>query len=172
MKQLAWSDNHALFESELKKGHSYQVKVAQVLIDAGIEVITSEIKPVEYTRNKSYNYPEDQDILIPPDFVIEVKSRNLFFVSPYTFPFETAIMDTVRGWDQKEPEPRAVVLMSQKTGTMLCANVRESKHAWEKKKIFDTVRQIEDTTYLVPKKYLRPFGELVDWLKTNHGGNK
>jgi len=169
MTQLAWRDNHALFEQELKKGHSWQTKVGEVLIEAGIPAIVSGIMPVQYTRNKSYNYPEDRDIFIEPDFVIEVKSRNLYFTSPYTFPFDTAIMDTVRGWDQKDPEPRAVVLVSQLTGAMICVNVMEAKKDWSQEVIWDSVRQIKDNTYLCPKKYLRPFDELVEWLKIKYG---
>jgi hypothetical protein len=167
-EQLAWRDNHALFEQELKKGHKWQLKVGEVLLDAGIPAVVSGIQPVQYTRNKAYNYPEDRDIFIEPDFVIEVKSRNLHFVSPYTFPFDTTIIDTVRGWDQKEPEPRAVAIVSQLTGTILCINVQESKHAWTKEVIWDSVRQIRDNTYLCPKKYFRPFDELVEWLGKNY----
>lgn len=167
-KQINWFDNHALFESELKKGHGFQRLVGLKLQNSGIDVEVSPIEPVKWTRNKEYNYPHDKDIVIADDFVIEVKSRNLWFDRPYTFPFETTIVDTVSGWDQKVPEPRAVVIVSQLTECMLVLNVQESKGHWEKERIYDSVRDITCNTYLCPKRFFRPFDELVDWLKLNY----
>jgi len=166
---IPWSDNHALFEQELKKGHKYQEYVAQQLSNAGLDIVCSDIKPVEYTRNKSYNYPEDKDIVVGGDFVIEVKSRSLIFTEPDNFPFDTAIVDTVRGWDQKDPEPKAVVIISQWTWKAVCINVESSKHLWTTEHIHDSVRGIVDNTYLCPKECLKTSKDLANWLRKTYG---
>lgn len=150
-----------LFAEQIEKGLKYEKIVYNDLLDAGIPA-EMEI----YHGDKFTQY--QQDIIIKPDFVIEVKSRNLVFTGPHDFPFEDAVIETVWGWNQKRVQPRAIVMISQITEAKIAINVQETKDRWTQRVQYDSLRGIESLEFFVDRKDLRPFDELKNWLKENY----
>ena len=159
-----WRGNDALALQELETGYRYQYLVGERLRLAGLSVGLPELEIAE-TAEEALAFAQERDLTVN-GHVLEVKSRALYFTSPSDFPFETAIVDTVRGWDQKQPEPLAVVMVSQSTEAMVVLPVRRSRSAWTTAILRDRVRDLTDTFYLAPRSSLVPFSSLVRFLQT------
>jgi hypothetical protein len=94
----------------------------------------------------------------------EVKSRRLKFHNNIDFPFETAFLDTVSGWEQKSEKPLAIIIVSQITGGIAVA-MPDTKPHWETVTTFDRVRHITDTWYTVHRHHLLSFKEFLEEIK-------
>ena len=69
------------------------------------------------------------------------------------------MIDTVGGWNAKQVEPRAVLLVSRTARRALVASAA-TKPAWVVARKRDAVRGIWDDFYECPRQYLRG----LDWL--------
>ena len=163
-----WFANDRLFRQELEAGHRWAGLVAARLVEAGLDV---HLTPMEWreTVEDRHRFADERDIevrLEEATFTIEAKSRRLAFGDdPVSYPYNTALVDTVTGWDQKVVKPKAVVLVSQQTSSMLVVPVRSTRGQWTVKRTRDRIRGIEDRWYECRSSALLPFGDLVRWLQ-------
>lgn len=161
-----WFKNDALFEDELRRGHSWAQRLAEALTAQGLTVDLTPLVLRERIEDRQ-DFANEGDLVVRTArgrLLIESKSRDLAFTSVEDYPYSTALVDTVSGWDQKQDKPWAVVLTSQITEARLVIPV-SSKPEWRQVERFDNVRQIRDKFYEVERCRLRPFEELVDRLK-------
>ena len=160
-----WFENDDLFRRELEAGHRWAQVVSQRFQGAGLHV---EVTPLEWRKDidDRHRFAGERDLLVGKSHVhIESKSRRLHFTDdPATYPFDTAFVDTVSGWDQKPSVPVAVVLVSQLTEGMLVVPVRRTRAEWTIEERRDRVRDISDRWYCVRRRLLLPFDDLVQWL--------
>lgn len=163
-----WLKNDELFRQELTIGHTWAGKVCERLKSAGFN---AELTPMEWrqTVERRKDFQDEHDILIhlPNRTVfVECKSRRLKFTAdPSSFPYPTAMVDTVTGWNRKTVPVSAVCLISQETSEILVIPL-SSKSQWKKRTIFDRVRQIKEENYECPRNLLRSFTDFTDWLQS------
>ena len=160
-----WLSNDALFFSELEKGHEFSVEVARRLRMLGIEATVPPISKRIHVDDRDL-YDNEADIIVPgnPLYVIEVKSRDLNFECAHDFPYPTVFVDTVRGWEQKNPRPIAIVMISRRTlGTAVVKG--STRRLWTTEQAFDHVRRLSDIFYVMPREHLVGFGQLVTFLR-------
>lgn len=153
-----------IFAREVIIGHRWSNHVARCLNDLKISCTASplEIEPDPLKRSRFEN---EQDVVFSLiNGHLEVKSRNLVFSDdPASFPYSEAFVDTVIGWDKKDPKPLAVVLVSQITKAKIVIPTSTSPD-WGMKRARDRVRNISENWYIVRRSSMKPFSELVDWL--------
>lgn len=156
--------SNELFRSEAINGHKYARYVAERLQKCQIDCVVPDLTFAD-TKDDIANYRNEQDVILTSRTgCIEVKSRRLIFRNdPASYPHRTAFVDTVSGWDSKDPKPLAVVLVSQQTRGLLVIPV-STQDSWTKVRSFDRVRSINETWYQVDRNFLRTFNELVEWL--------
>ena len=181
---LRWFQNDDLFFKECREGQKWQEYVGAYLKECGINIDVSELSfrenpnVSEYSDNESgrwamarkkmdaarKDYVNSKDIIVLPNRVVEVKSRNLKFTNPEDFPFATVIIDTVLGYEQKDPKPRLYVSVSKVTGQIIATNGWASKK-WLKKKRFDRKREIWETNYECPIQYWKHIDYYIPLMK-------
>lgn len=152
------------YHKAMKEGHAYNKIVAMRLQSEGIVAEVPEFSFAK-TKEEIKDYTlNDKDIIVGED-VIEVKSRNLNFGDdPNSFPYDELIIDTVSGFEAKNPKPIAYVMVSQNTGGMFVFPT-SFVNSWRIERKYDRYRKHEDDFYLAPKALGRPFSQLVDKLK-------
>lgn len=160
-----WFENDQLFFEQLGIGHEWAEAVAARFRVAGI---TAMATPMTYRQTLAdrHQYRNEIDLLVGATGApVEVKSRNLgFSEDPATYPYDTAFVDTVGGWDAKYPKPIVIVLVSQKTGAMLVVPA-SSQATWARTHTFDRVRNVQDVWYTVDRAQLLSFDALLGgWL--------
>jgi len=161
---LSWFEDTEKFRAELEIGHHWELRVAYYLLCQGFVV---QVPRLRFRKNLEElpEYRDQKDIWIGKDrFHLEVKSRNLEFTSVDDFPYDTALVDTVKGWEAKWPRPFAVVMVSQKTGERIIAPTTLQDH-WQKKIRYDNYRGFEDEFYEAPKAALRNWIWLIEALR-------
>lgn len=181
-----WFANDELFFKECREGHKWQVHVGEFFASQGLPVQIPELtfrgnpNVLDYTdadaklwaeaRQKSemarVEYVNTKDLLVCGK-VIEVKSRRLKFTCPSDYPFSMIFVDTVSGYDQKDPKPVMYVCVSQETGKMICTLTRNS-HLWSKTKTFDKVRKIWVVNYVASWTLWHPISVAVNAFKSFH----
>jgi hypothetical protein len=154
-----------VFHSQVRDGHRWATHVAA---DLNRNNIACHATPLNIATTKAgvSDFLQEQDVVFEtqPGW-LEIKSRDLRFdENPASFPYPTAFVDTCYGWDSKQQKPLAVVLVSKKTSYKLVVSVK-TQSQWVKKSTFDTKRKITDTWYLVDRSLLRPYSDLVAFLK-------
>lgn len=155
-----------LFLQELAIGSKWAEHAAAELNAMGIPCEATEMR-VAQTEEEIKEFTEhDQDVvLLDGSGHFEVKSRRLnFHYHPFTYPFETAFVDTVSGWEQKLEKPLAVLLVSQQTGKIMVIPP-ESREHWKTTTTFDNVRGFTDTWYVVPKEHMMRLDTFVERMK-------
>lgn len=162
-----WFENDALFERELRRGHSWAQRLAEALTAQGLTVELTPLVLRERIEQRG-DFANEGDLVVSTGHgpvLLESKSRDLTFTCADDYPFQTALVDTVSGWNQKTDKPKAIVLTSQPTGARLVISIRRTRHLWRQKRRRDATRGIVDTFYEVPRSALMPFDVLVEWLK-------
>ena len=93
---------------------------------------------------------------------LEIKARTLSFTNdPASFPYDTVIVDTVKGYEIKEAKPLAYVLYSEPTGCLL-AVAPSTRPYWVKENLYASNVGFVDQFYLCPREYLRPMSSLIE----------
>jgi hypothetical protein len=160
-----WFDNDDLFRRELAEGHAYANYVADQIRQRGLQV---EVTPMEWrnTIEDRHRFSDEFDLTVGSRrrCRVDVKSRRLAFTGPDDYPWPTALVDTVSGWDAKATKPSAIVLVSQETRGLAVIRV-STQGDWVVRRRFDQVRRIEDDFYEVRRDLLASFDELVAWLR-------
>jgi hypothetical protein len=161
-----WLDNDALFFAQVGIGHRHALHVGTMILAEGLPVQVTKPTLRESVADRA-QYLDELDVLVGSrsPVTLEIKSRNLRFTSPADYPFNTAFVDTVSGWNAKPAKPAAVVLVSQITLAALVISVKHTRDSWTTRRGHDGVRNIDDTWYMVPKSGLAPFTTLLKWLK-------
>jgi hypothetical protein len=162
-----WFENDELFRSELQAGHRHAELVAARLRAARLPIT---VTPLEWRKDIAdrARFGDERDIIVDfafDEIVVEVKSRRLAFEEqPSSYPYNTALVDTVSGWNRKQTTPRAVVVVSQRTRAMLVVPVRATRSRWTVERRFDRVRKIRYDWLAVARVDLVPFERLLAWL--------
>lgn len=162
-----WSENDELFKKELEAGFKWQLRVANYLNKFGLD---AKVPPLSF-RNKIENaveYADLEDILCEGR-TFEVKSRSLRFTKPSDFPFETILVDTVRGLESKETKPDAYICVSTVTGAMIALS-KSTQDKWVKSQRYDHTRGIRDWFYECHKSEWRGIKSLVRKMLTEKNG--
>lgn len=164
-----WFDNDEVFFRELDVGHKWAEVVTGRLREHGVPAEQTD-KVVREHVDDRHDFADEIDVQVHlPNgtFLIECKSRDLAFTNdPATYPFSTAFVDTVSGWERKTSKPRAVVLISQRTGALLVINVKATEASWTTIRKFDRIRKINDQWLQAPKSRLSTFDWLVRFLQS------
>lgn len=146
------------------RGKRNEGLVADLIAKQGFIV---SVTPFSFRKTKKeiVNYRDEIDLYVGPNRLpVDVKSRRLRFTGPHDYPYETAFVDTVKGWESKTVKPVAIVLYSELTGCA-CA-VRTSREAeWTKTHAFDRDAGIYDEFYLVRRSDLATFNEFIQALR-------
>lgn len=161
---MDWFDNDELFLSECEKGHKWERYVAHFLSLQGLKIDIEE-QTLRKTIAEADQYKNTIDLECK-GVRIEVKSRDIVFHTVNDFPYETILVDTVSGWEAKDPPPHLVLCVSQKTGAMIfLPATSKSKDKWFQRQRFDHVRKITDNFYEAPKHMWKPVDQLTTILK-------
>ena len=160
-----WGYDDNFFRKEAQIGQTFTEIVANYLNYNGIKCRATELEFAKDVADRERFKTHEQDIIF--DLMpgcLEVKSRRLqFFPDPNSYPFSTAFVDTVSGWDAKAEVPLGVVLISQMTSSMLVVPP-SSKNLWTQYSSYDRFRKIHETWYQCPKTELKHIDLLVDFL--------
>lgn len=158
-----WRDNDALFLRELHNGYAWQSFVAAFFACNGLSVHLPDLTVRENIRQADAWTRSDLDLRVN-GMIVEVKSRGERFTSPDDFPYDKPFVDTVVGYDAKDPKPVAYVFVSQITGCMVSLATHRSTHFTVAKK-HDRVRDIDERFYVCSKSALRTMDKLVEYLR-------
>jgi len=159
---MKWSENDKLFKKELEAGYKWQLYVAKYLEKCGLEVDVPSLSFRDHIKNAA-EYSDLEDIYCG-DRIFEVKSRKLRFTCPNDFPYDTILVDTVKGWEAKNRKPDAYICVSTFTGKMIVLS--SNTHSdWIKVQRYDATRHIQDWFYECPKDKWRRIEALVKRMK-------
>lgn len=163
-RRLSPEQSAKVFWSEAAVGQQWAEKVAATLNNCGINCYATPLEFATGIEDRA-RFENEQDIIFTSQTgCIEVKSRRLKFTNdPNSYPYETAFVDTVQGWNKKYPKPLAVVLISQITAAKLVIPV-STQQQWGRVNAYDRVRHFRENWYTVNKTMLTPFTQLVEWL--------
>ena len=155
---MDWFNNHDLFFKECRNGQKWQEYVGKYLNDNGVKV---EVEPLTLREDVSdrEDYINTKDIVMQPGGVIEVKSVRLDFTDVNSFPYDPAIIDTVNGYDRKDPKPMLYVCVSQITGGMI-ATRGDRTSLWTTSAKWDRVRGFQEYFYNCSLEHWRT----LDWF--------
>lgn len=166
MEAKDWFDDEAKFVRELGVGHRWAQVVAKHLQQRRLSV---EVTPMELREHvdERHLFADEIDLTVGnARRRVDVKSRDLAFTGPHDYPYPTAFVDTVSGWEKKKHKPCAIVLISQRTNGLAVIR-RSTRMAWSQEEHFDRRRKINDMFFMVPREHLASFDEFVDWLRAN-----
>jgi len=165
---MEWFENDDLFFKELDQSVPFTRSVGERLMAEGFRVQIPEISKRRSVEER-YAYADEVDLrvlLTPRAVPLEVKSRRLAFTGPDDYPFATAFVDTVSGWNAKQAKPPFVILVSRKTPGGLVAVATENwEHDWVARRSGDGVRGFSDMRYEVARELLLPWSAVVEWLR-------
>jgi hypothetical protein len=164
MSQKKWSQNDTLFIKELKDGFAWQSLPVLFLQLSGLDVEMPELKIREGGISKAAPFFDSKDLIVNKKR-IEIKSRKEKFTSPETFPYSTAIVDTVKKFEGREEKPFAYIMVSRFTGSMLWVDCQTWKD-WSVIEKFDHTRKYRDKFYVIEREKMRSMDELVKGLKS------
>jgi len=158
-----WFKNDALFFAQLKAGYDWQLLPAIFFRCCGLLVEMPKLTVRDNVADAPAWTDSDTDLVVNGK-VIEVKSRGERFTHPNDFPYDEPFVDTVSGYDAKNPKPVAYVFVSQITGCMVCVSSSSSKRFRVLAK-HDRVRDIDERFYVCDRSMLRTMNKLVVHLK-------
>ncbi len=157
-----WIADDEGFRRQLTTGHRWQRYVAERLRAEGLVVHESPLS-FRHDFDDRHRYRNEADLVVG-DQRLEVKSRDRRFWSPADYPYPTALVDTVDKWDARDPEPLALLLVSQKTRTILVVPASTKEH-WIEETHFDRFRQFDEVFYAIARERLVSFETLVAFLE-------
>jgi hypothetical protein len=156
------------YQKAFAEGYEHQERLAQHFYKLGFEVETQPLPP--FTEGVSYDQLNSFDIklvgymgkLYKNPHIIEVKSRPLAYS---TFQYDTIIVDTCFGYDNKTPKPLAYVFLFLTDRTVKVLRSERVYPAWFKDKKYDTIRKQCDLDYMAPVSNLQSLKMLEDYLR-------
>jgi len=174
-EQPDWFENDELFLRECAEGHRWERYIAGLLRREGFDADTPKQTLREHV-SEAPEYLEDSDVIVKLPSVddqgnpwerelsFEVKSRKVMFRTPRDFPYEHIFVDTVSGWDAKNPRPAAVICVSQFTHQVMVLSSGTQEH-WGIEKRHDRLRGFTTDFYVAPRELWAPWGSFVRRLR-------
>jgi len=155
----------AFFVSQLSQGHKWARYVAKKLSDLDIPCYINNMEVADTVEGRRKFYNEKDVVFTKMSGCLEVKSQSCKFTNdPSSWPYKRSIVDTALGWSRKNPRPLATVLVCIHNGAMLVIP-SSTESQWIVEEKYDKYRQITDNFLTVHPSLLRPFDDLVNWLK-------
>ena len=160
---MHWLDNHALAEAECRLGWAHEDLVATHLRGAGLDVDTPP-KSWRADVSERHAYANELDLIVQ-GLRVSVKSRRVEFTTPDDIPANRnpLFVDTMRKWDQRTPEPVAVVCVSQVTKAMIWTPASR-RWQWSVKHAYDNVRGFAQDFWVADRSLWEPIDTLIGWL--------
>jgi len=162
-----WFQNDALFLRECAEGHKWERYVVGLLTRDGLKASCPKQTLRDHV-SQAHQYLQDSDVVVEVgsgrELVFEVKSRRVKFKSPADFPYDDVFVDTVSGWDAKEPRPVGVICVSQVTHSVMVLPAG-TQPKWERERRYDHVRGFETDFYVASRELWGSYGSLVKRLK-------
>lgn len=149
------------YDAAFTRGIQIQRVVAKYLNAVGVpcHVPTKQYDP---DNPKPYAAYELDIVLEAIPYDLEIKARTLSFTNdPDSYPFDTVIVDTVKGYEVKDTKPLAYVLYSEPTGCLL-AVAPSTRPYWVKEHLYASNVKFIDAFYLCPREHLRPMSSLIE----------
>lgn len=162
-----WMKDDDLFFAELEKGYRFEKLLLERLRKDGIPAVHVTDIPRQWERAARRAYLAQYGDIAVPDLDgvhLEVKSRNIRFTSPKDFPYPSVFVDGEGSRGLKVvPEDRIIyVLVSQITGAVVWVPPGTPTTT---RRIWDRVRDIPVLIHEVPASVMRPYEELVAFLR-------
>jgi hypothetical protein len=164
---MKWSENDELFIKELSEGFAWQALPMLFFKLHGFEVQMPELEVREESIKNASRFFNSKDLFVN-GMRIEIKSRKEKFTSPGSFPYDTAMVDTVKKFTGRKDKPVAYVMISRDTGAMLWVDATRHED-WEIIERFDNTRKFRERFFVVSKNKLMPMNTLVQALKRASG---
>jgi len=158
----SWAQNDTLFINELKAGYQWQYIPAIFFKLNGLSVEIPELT-IRDNISEADKWLESKDLIVN-GYTIECKSRNEEFTNKTDYPYGTCFVDTVSGYDAKTIKPIAYIIISRKTGSMLCIQSSDNS-SWGIEEKFDHVRKIREKFYTCGSNRLHPLSKLTNYIK-------
>lgn len=152
------------YEASFRLGHQY---ASYVVDELAKHDVMAELQPLEFAKSVAdrHRFTLYEKDVITAAGVLEVKSSSRVFGSnPKDYPADNLIVDTAHGFASKVRKPVAYCMVSQRTGAIVVVPVSSVALWWQDVK-YDKQRQMEDVFLMAPKRVLRSFAELVDWIR-------
>lgn len=163
MDNKVWSKNDSLFIKELTEGHAWQSLPLVFFKLNNLDVKMPDLSIRKDGIEKAAPYFDTKDLIVNSKR-IEIKSRKEKFTAPDTFPYKTAIVDTVKKFEGRKEKPFAYVMVSRFTGSMLWVDCSSWK-SWEVIEKFDRTRKYPDKFYTINREDMKSMDLLVKALK-------
>lgn len=164
---IPWHQNDDLFIKELRQGYAWQKFVGMYFELNGLQVQQESELKIRESIADTHHWTNIPDLVVN-GHILEIKSRNLNFTSPQSYPFQTVMIETISGFAAKKPKPLAYIIVSRETGTMLfLGSGKKNREVWHTQSAFDRTRNIQDDWYMVGRSQLQTMDILLDLLKKN-----
>ena len=167
-KNKSFSRDDDFFWGELQKGLLYERLVAKILQDAGVPSIEIDSDRFQFREDikESSKYSKEAKDLIIKGHNFEVKSRNIGFLSPETWPkgCRPIHIDTVSSINSKRFDVAGYILISQITGALIGISTK-TREGWEISKGYDGVRNLRDSFYSASVDLFYDENQLISSLK-------
>jgi len=160
---MKWSENNDLFIKELQDGFAWQSLPMLFFKLHGFDVEMPDLEIREESIKNAGRFFNSKDLFVNGQR-IEIKSRKERFTSPGSFPYETAMVDTVKKFSGREDKPVAYVMVSRDTGAMLWVDATRHKD-WSIIERFDNTRKFTERFYVVHRSKMMTMNKLVSALK-------
>jgi len=152
-EKAAWLMVNGYYEQTLVKFHLQRRGIR--VQDEGLRIRDTWESPTESSGKR--------DLLLF-EHNLEMKARDVAFVSPGDWPYDTVIVDTKSDWDQKAVKPLAYIFFSQRTRRMIWTPGGDSSR-WIVDTHHDRVRGYDEAFYEVGKHETYPMHVLVEILR-------
>lgn len=167
-KSKKFSQDDDFFWAELQKGLLYERLVAKILQDEGISPIQIASDNFQFRENigEAKKYAKNGKDLIIKGHNFEVKSRNIGFTSPQSWPRKCLPIhiDTVDSIDSKNFDVVGYIFISQRTGALIGISM-STKDQWEIHDGADNIRNFKEKFYSADPKYFYDEPTLIRSLK-------
>jgi len=160
---MDWFENENLFRKEVKEGHRWERYVCSFLALNGLPVKLGTSQTVRDHVSQRHAYKNSIDLRMK-DRRFEVKSRKLGFTNPLDFPHGEIFVDTVSGWEGKDPLPDLLICISRASGSMIAISHEHTKEFWQVNKTHDNTRNIDDAFYEAHRRLWLPMHLVIPML--------
>lgn len=149
------------FKTSLAEGHSAERRWVEMVRKSGRSAAHGK-KLVIAKHNKNTDHVETPDALGLVS--VEIKERSLRFSSPEDWPYETVIVDDLRGLGREKLKHFAYVYLSRQTGCWVWLSSLDRDESWKPQVVYDRGRGHPVPCLYAPKSHLRPARQLLDLL--------
>lgn len=153
------------FRKALDGGQAAERAWVEALRLAGVSVAHGK-KIVVARHNKVKDHVETPDAVGLVS--VEIKERSLTFTNPEDYPYDTVIVDDMRGLGRERMRHIAYVYLSRPTKQWVWLTPLDRDESWQEAVTFDRGRGHEVPCLYAPKSHLRPASQLISFLYPHH----